>query len=609
MAVSASVFPIGYTNFEELISAQKVYVDKTAHLPGLVDGDKVTLLLRPHRFGKTLSMSMLATFLEMNYQNPEDRSRQERLFKGLHVFQKEQTFCQKFMGRYPVISISLKSAQGSDFRSALKSMLLMIGQLYSKYDFIRESKKLDPLKIETLKRRIAICENESFDLTKENNLSTAKTIVEDSLKFLNDLLFKEFGLPSVIIIDEYDVPLQKATVNGYYPEMLEVVKALLGNALKDNTNLFRGYVTGCLRISHQSIFTDVNNFKSFGSQDTKFSDFIGLTVQETQKLFIEYGLKNRLQDAIDWYDGYNFSGTDMLCPWSVLNFMEDALDNDPATFRPQNYWASSSGNDILEICMRHPDETDSMRLQNLMEGKPQEIALMEFTSYPDISSDSNFDVFGTLMLHTGYFTKVRDSDCKAQDSEKSKGCNSTSSGSARMLIKIPNQEVRHCFADKANKLFGRNNSQWLHQALDMREAFLAGDVQKAEELVNSMLKYFISLKDSAYESFYHGFLGGVLGMTVTDDIKILSNRESGDGYADLVVKNNRALTAAILELKKSDDDEPLTMERVCKEALKQIDDTNYDHDFKATYRIIHKYGLAFRSKKCRIAKERSSTDL
>ncbi|MBQ8707492.1 MAG: AAA family ATPase [Succinivibrionaceae bacterium] len=601
MNIARKNIPIGISDFEALISGNAKYVDKTQFLkPLLTSSTAVHLLLRPRRFGKTLSMSMLAAFLEMNYRNPEDRSRQEQLFKGLNVYEKDKPLCDQFMGRYPVISISLKSAQGSDFTSSMKSMLLMIGQLYSRYDFLGESQKLDPLKIETLRRRIAICENESFDLSKENNLSTAKTIVEDSIRFLNTLLFKEFGLPSVVIIDEYDVPLQKATVNGYYPEMLEVIKALMGNALKDNTYLFRGYVTGCLRISHQSIFTDVNNFKTFGSQDRRFSDFIGLTVPETQKLFREYGLKNRLQDAVDWYDGYNFSGTDMLCPWSVLNFMQDALDNDPATFRPQNYWASSSGNDILEICMRHPDETDTMRLQNLMEGKPQEITLREFTSYPKITGKTSFDVFGTLMLHTGYFTKVKDNDDNELDSKKSEKSKNTSSDSPRMLIKIPNREVRQCFADKADDLFSTENDEWRNQALDMRDAFLAGDVQKAEELVNCMLKLFISLKDSAYESFYHGFLGGVLGMTVTDDIKLLSNRESGDGYANLIIKDNRALTAAILELKKSDDDEPLTMERVCKDALKQIDKTNYDQDFKATYRTIRKYGLAFFSKKCRI---------
>ena len=318
------------------------------------------------------------------------------------------------MGRYPVISISLKSVQGSDFQKAMKSLLGLVGRLYSKYTFLYKSRKLDPVDIETLRRRIAICKDESLDLSQKNNMDAAYVIAEESLQFLNDLLFAEYGIQSVIIVDEYDVPLQKATVNGYYDEMLKVIKELLGNALKDNKNLFRGYVTGCLRIAHQSIFTDINNFDCYCLGEAPYADFIGLTKAETENLLKKCGMENRLPEVLAWYDGYNgiaadSTGNGMLCPWSVLKFLSRALaeGNDPATFRPQNFWANSSGNDIIEICMRHPRDTDTMKIQNLLEGNTEEITLREFTSYPQITAKSSFDIFGTLMLYTGYFTVVR----------------------------------------------------------------------------------------------------------------------------------------------------------------------------------------------------------
>ena len=610
MTVSASDFPIGYANFEELIKDRKIYIDKTSYLADLVKGDKVTLLLRPRRFGKTLSMSMLAAFLEMNYQNPDDRSRQEKLFNGLNVYKNNQELCRDHMGRYPVINISLKDVDGQTEIDAMNALLNIMSSLFKKFRFLRDCRRLDPTTKTEFMECLEFCQRKNRELAKPENKETAKNVISTSLSFLMSTLVEEYGRPVAVIVDEYDVPLQKAAVNGYYPEMLELVRSIMSSTFKDNTNLFKGYVTGCLRISHQSIFTGANNFSTFGQQNEAYSGFIGLAMEETRQLFRRCGLESRFQEAVDWYDGYNFADNDMLCPWSVMSFLRDVLKSrEPSSFKPQNYWANTSGNDILEICMKHPDETDTMRLQNLMEGKPQEITLREFTSYPKITGKTSFDVFGTLMLHTGYFTKVRDGDSGERDCEKGMERESASSDTSRILIKIPNREVRQCFADKADELFSAENDEWRSQALDMRDAFLAGDVQKAEDIVNGMLKFFISLKDSAYESFYHGFLGGVLGMTVTGDIKILSNRESGDGYADLIVKDNRALTVAILELKKSDDDEPMTMKRACRQALKQIDDTNYDRDFKDTYRIIHKYGLAFHSKKCRIAKEQSQAAL
>ena len=376
-------------------------------------------------------------------------------------------------------------------------------------------------------------------------------------------------------------------MHGYYDSMLILIRGILSTTLKDNQNIFKGYVTGCLRIAHQSIFTGVNNFDCYGLNDTPYARFIGLTKDETAKLLKDCGMENRLPDVISWYDGYNLAGNEMLCPWSVLKFLSRALaeGNDPATFQPENYWANSSGNDIIEICMRHPRASDSMRIQNLVDGNSEEITLREFTSYPQITAKSSFDLFGTLMLHTGYFTVVKGAVPKAAN---------------RAVIKIPNREIQQCFIEKAGEIFNQDNEEWYSQGLDLRDSLLEGDATKAETTAKKMLELFVSVRDSAYESFYHGFLAGVLGMTGNSDISILSNRESGDGFSDVIIKNKAARIAAVLEFKKSGSDEPDAMDSICSRALRQIEDQAYDRELKKAYRVIHKYGIAFYNKTCRI---------
>ena len=345
---------------------------------------------------------MLSCFLEMNYQHPEDRSRPERLFKDLAIY-KNKEFCDKYMGRYPVISITLKSIEGSDFAEAMKEMLSLLLELLNKYSFLQKSSKQEEGNKLSLRSMIRICSKRDFRLGNKDNMNAAIDIAKNAMKLLSDMLYAEYEKEAVIIIDEYDVPLQKAKVNGYYDKMLKVIKGMLGKALKSNNSLAKGFVTGCLRIAHQSIFTDINNFDEFGINDASYSRFIGLTKDEAIKLLSQCGLENRLPDVLEWYDGYNFAGHSMLCPWSVLKFLSRALDteHDPAVFQPQNYWANSSGNDIIEICMRRPGARDTERIQNLLNMGTEYIEPCEFTSYPEITSATDFDTFATLMLHTG----------------------------------------------------------------------------------------------------------------------------------------------------------------------------------------------------------------
>ncbi len=580
-------FKVGVEDFEKLITQKLVYVDKTSYLEDLVQRSQVTLLLRPRRFGKTLSMSMLSCFLEMNYQTPEDRSRPERLFKDLAIY-KNKAFCDKYMGRFPVISISLKSMQGLNFAGAMKSVLGLLGPLFKKYAFLAASEKQDPAVAAALRQKISICYSDSFDLTVPGNIITAVGIAKTSLKFLSDMLRTEYDQKAVIIVDEYDVPLQKAKVNGYYTEMLDVIKEMLGNSLKTNdSNMEMGFVTGCLRIAHQSIFTDINNFDEFGINDTSYSKFIGLTRDETIKLLRQCGMENRLSDVFEWYDGYNFAGNSLLCPWSVIKFMSRALrpENNPATFQPENYWVNSSGNNIIEICMRHPRENDVDRFQNLLEGKTEEIAIREFTSYPDITSDTDFDTFATMMLHTGYFTVAKD----AIPSEK-----------YHAVIKIPNREVLECFSEKVKTLFSETNPEWGRMSRDLRESLFDGNASNVSAIINKMLQSFISVRDTGKEDFYHGFITGVLGITAGSPKELKSNRESGNGYFDLAIMNNSISAAVIMEFKISENSKASVRKKECAEALDQIERNNYDQEFQDDYDTIRKFGIVFFKKTCSV---------
>jgi hypothetical protein len=589
MAVSSNDFPVGIENFDKLISCRKIYIDKTSFLESLLtSGIDVSLLLRPRRFGKTLSMSMIESFLEINYQNPEDRSRQEKLFKNLAVY-KNKELCDEYMGRYPVISISLKSVNGTDFCDAMKSMLRLLRNLFEKYRFLLDSDKQYEEVKNSLRNKIIICSDDNLDLRCiPSNMDKAVATAKDSLKFLGDMLFREYGQRVFFIVDEYDVPLQKAKVNGYYDEMLDVVRDMLGNALKTNNSMEKGFVTGCLRIAHQSIFTDINNFVTCDLNNKRHSEFIGLTKNETENLLKDCGMENRINDVQTWYDGYNIAGSDMLCPWSVLNFLSNAHlpGNNPATFMPENYWVNSSGNDIIELCMRHPNSSDSQRLQNLIDGKTEVIRNCEFTTYPSISTDTDFNTFATLMLHTGYFTCARDVK---------------SAGNNTIVIRIPNEEIRRCFKNKAEELFSDGNSEWMEKAYSLRDALFAGEQENVQKIIDSMLMTFISFRDTAYESYYHGFMTGVLSMMITEGIALKSNQESGNGYSDIILTKKEGKTAVILEFKKSGDDRFITQDRVCDEALDQIESNQYDFHLKQNGCIrILKYGIAFYGKGCTV---------
>ncbi len=578
-------------DFAGTIRRKSVYVDKTSFLKDLVTtGPIVTLLTRPRRFGKSLTLSMLQNFLEMNYENPEDRSRPEELFRKLTVFKEDKPFCDEYMGRYPVVGISFKGVEGSCFKKAAGKLFDILVEQAEKFKFLLNREDISPYSNSFIKVILDL-QNRKESLFDQNDSLTidAESYISQFLKKITSLLHDVYHKQVFLLIDEYDVPLQKAKLHGYYDEMLSLIRGIHASVLKDNTNLYKAFVTGCLRISYQSIFTDANNFVCYGLRDAEYSDLIGFTDEEVRTLLAKYGMADRYEDVTRWYDGYNIGGSQMMCPWSVLHFMAKALGrkNNPHTFKPQCYWANTSGNDIIDLCLRSPSTDVHEKIQNLLDGKTEVIVANEYTTYPDISSEGNdFETFALLMFHTGYLTTDPDS---STDEDK-------------IAVRIPNEEIRECFAQKAKNIYSRHNPVWVQQAQDLTDALFRGDVNQSREIIGKMLMTFVGIRDTAhYESYYHGFLSGVLGTVTITGLQLISNAESGHGYSDIILKRKSDMTAVILELKKSDDNEPVTMKKACQEAIVQINQKQYDFSIRQNgYHTIRKYGIAFWGKECEI---------
>ena len=586
-AVSGDVFPEGCNDFEELIITGRVYVDKTSYLEDLLNsGTEVAQIQRPRRFGKTLTMSMLSCFLEMNYQHPGDRSRPERLFKDLAI-SKNKAFCAKHMGRYPVISLSFKNADGETFHDAVKAIIRGFAGLSDKFAFLARRDDLDTVFLQRIRDL-----NTGKARVFRNDGNFESSIWCLLLSFLGDLakcLHQAFNKPPVIIIDDWDHPLQKATARGYYTDMIDIIQGILSAALKDSSDIFKGFITGVHHISYQSIYSGFNNYVESNITNESHAELMGFTKDETATLLKTLGMESRLPDVIDWYGGYIIAGNDMVCPRSVMEYLSRALnaEHDPAAFPPENIRTNSSSDDIIELSMKNRRWRSLERLQHLLEGKTEEIALRTFTSYPVITADTDFDTIATLMLHTGYLTVAGDAVPSARN---------------RAVVRIPNKEVLERFSEKAKTLFSERNPEWLDKALKITAAFFAGEADKASDIIEDMLVSFISIRNTGYEYFYHGFMLGILSMTITNRMSMESNGESGNGFSDIVIKNSKTGKAVILEFRKCERDTPLETEKICREALKQIEINHYDQVLKKEYPEVFKYGIAFVKKGCRVIK-------
>ena len=554
--------PVGIDSFDKIRKNGFYYIDKSGLIEQLVQlGGEVTLFTRPRRFGKTLNMSMLRSFFETG----TDAS----LFDGLYISGNKE-ICDEYMGKYPVIFLSLKDVDGLKYENAKYRIMELIGREAERYFFLGDSDRLSENEKEQYKAVIAL---------QNGKYSMDENVLTSSLRLLSHLLFQHYGEKTVILIDEYDVPLDKAFQNGYYQEMVSLIRGLFGMALKTNDSLQFAVLTGCLRISKESIFTGLNNFKVLSILDSRFDEQFGFTDQEVQKILDDYELSSHFKETKEWYDGYRFGKADIYCPWDVINYVEQ-LRYDPAAV-PQDFWSNSSGNAMVRRFIDMADVSTKNEIERLIAGESIEKDVTPELTYDEL--DKSIENLWSVLFTTGYLTH--------------KG--RTESGKYRLVI--PNREVRNLFVKKIREWFSdvsRKDGQTLEQLCD---AFVNKNVEKIEQIFGDYLWNTISIRDTAVakekkENFYHGILLGLLGYKSTWLIK--SNAESGIGYSDILVEVPTNRTGIVIELKYAEGGD---MDAACEEAMRQIEEKGYIAKLKQDgMRNFIRYGIACYKKDCRV---------
>ena len=546
--------PVGIEDFEEMRKQDFYYVDKTGLIVDLLAGwGKVNLFTRPRRFGKTLNMSMLKCFFEIG----TDKS----LFDGLRVSE-EKALCETYMGKYPVVFVSLKGVDGLTFEDAYRRLRGIIREEALRLSFLKYSEELDADDLRSF-LRILSEEDTSADMVS-------------SLRMLCSLLEKHYGQKPILLIDEYDVPLDKAYYHGYYPQMIDLIRAMFQSALKTNSSLFFAVLTGCLRVSKESIFTGLNNLMVHSISDPSFDEYFGFTDEEVGKMLSDYGLEAHHQEAREWYDGYRFGGQDVYCPWDVINYVY-ALRVDPQA-EPKAYWLNTSGNAMVrELVDKSADGTTQMEIERLIEGETITKTLNEQLTHNEIRS--SIGNIWSLLYMTGYLTTTQ-----------------RPSG-GRYALRIPNREVRQIYMQQVLSWFEDKASAETDKLTNLYAAFETGDVDTIKEILDEQLLDTVSFYD-AHESFYHGFLLALLSTCANWNVS--SNIETGKGRSDIIAGRKDRKVGFVVEVKDVKDEEKL--ESACEAALRQIDERDYTAILRR-FRVkeIHKYGVAFWDKECRIA--------
>ena len=558
--------PVGIENFKEIRQLGFYYIDKTRLIEQLLQGwGKVTLFTRPRRFGKTLNMSMLKSFFEIG----TDKS----LFDGLYISGNKE-LCDEYMGKYPVIFLSLKGVDGLDFTTARRMLCAILKNEFDRHYYLKTS---DVLTDEDRTLFIKMLQG-SYDN------------IEDSIRMLSKLLFKHFGQKAVILIDEYDVPLDKAFQNGYYKEMVSLIRGLFGQALKTNEFLQFAVLTGCLRISKESIFTRLNNFKVMSITDSRFDEQFGFTDGDVRKLLSDYGMDSHFDEIKEWYDGYHFGRADVYCPWDVINHVDHLRDDSDA--KPQTYWINSSGNSLVRRLINRADSSTKDEIERLIAGEAIEKVIRLDLTYDEI--DNSIDNIWSVLFTTGYLTKI--GEVKLPDSE-----------SYAYKLVIPNKEVREVFVLQIQEWFkavvaNENDTMKL-----LSRAILDKDEQQIARQLNIVMGRMISILDTKApddmkENFYHGLLLGLLRGSNPDWL-IKSNRESGDGFSDILIKPEDPDAGIIIEVKYAKEIKGL--DAACDAAMAQIKDKRYDEALRDEDRCdILAYGIAFCRKRCRVVGEK-----
>ena len=564
--VNTMKLPVGIENFDEIRKLGFYYIDKTKLIEHLLQSwGKVTLFTRPRRFGKTLNMSMLKSFFEIGTD--------KTLFDGLYI-SKNKELCDEYMGKYPVIFLSLKGVEGLDFSSAKIMLCSIIEREINRHYYLKTSEALTD---EDRTKFAAMLQGD------DNN-------IEDSIRMLSQLLYKHYGQKVVILIDEYDVPLDKAFQNGYYKEMVSLIRGIFGQALKTNEFLQFAVLTGCLRVSKESIFTGLNNFEINSIVDIDHDEQFGFTDDEVRKLLADYDRAERYPDVKEWYDGYHFGNADIYCPWDVINFVKKLVADKNA--RPSAFWINSSGNDMVKRFVDKADQTTRDEIEKLVAGGIVEKQLRLDLTYDEI--DSTIDNLWSVLFTTGYLTKV--GEVKMPDSESY----------AYKLI-IPNKEVREVFILQIREWFKALVTSDNDNMRLLSKAILYKDEQQIQRQMNIVMGRMISILDTKAaddmkENFYHGLLLGLLRGSNPDWL-IKSNRESGDGFSDILIKPEDPDAGIVIEVKYAKEIKGLDV--ACDAAMAQIKDKRYDEALKEEGRCdILAYGIAFCRKRCKVIGEK-----
>ena len=552
--------PVGIDDFKKIREAGFYYVDKTKLIEQLLQSwGEVTLFTRPRRFGKTLNMSMLKSFFEIGAE--------KSLFQGLYISEKEK-LCAEYMGKYPVIFLSLKGVEGLHFADAQKMLMTIINNEVRRHYYLKTS---DKLTVEDRKQFEKMLLNEDVNLV-------------DSLRLLSQLLYLHYDQKVVILIDEYDVPLDKAFKNGYYQEMVSLIRGLFGQALKTNEFLQFAVLTGCLRVSKESIFTGLNNFEINSIVDIEHEEGFGFTDAEVMQMLKYYHCTNRYSDIKEWYDGYHFGNADIYCPWDVINFVKKLLTDSNA--KPSAFWINSSGNDLVKLFVDKADQSTKDEIERLVAGESVTKRIRLDLTYDEI--ENSIDNVWSVLFTTGYLTNIGNPESGVYE------------------LVIPNREVHEVFVLQIQEWFQRSVAKE-ESMPEFSKTILNADAEELQKQLNVIMSRMISVLDTKAreeqkENFYHGLLLGLLRGSNPDWL-IKSNRESGDGYSDILIEPENPDAGIIIEVKYAASISGL--DKACENAMAQIKNRRYDETLRENGRCdILAYGIAFHKKRCRVVCER-----
>ena len=549
--------PVGISDFAKIQNYGYYYVDKTGLIADLLEKEtaEVTLITRPRRFGKTMGMSMLANFFDIRKDSQE-------MFEGLEI-SKNTALCSEWMNQWPVLFVSFKDIDGLTFASAKGMLLERLANLFKAHRYLALSERVNPDDAKIFKKLSDLVNGHPTD-----------AMLKTAISLLMQMMRDHYGKPVILLIDEYDVPIAKASAKGYYPEMLEVIKGLMSTALKDNDALRFAVITGCLRIAKESIFTGTNNFVSDTISSSHLNEYFGFTQEDVGQILEDANCQEHAADIKNWYDGYHFGDLDVYCPWDVMNYLRDLQRNPKA--KPASYWKNTSDNSIIRSFIDYAGRSISRKLETLLSGGYIIQKIEENLTY-DYLHSSEENLWSILYL-TGYLTQAREEDLPAPLPEKTSA------------LMIPNAEVQEIFETTIQKWFDESAQTWNRKALF--DAVWSGNTETLTEQMNKLLRKTISYHDYR-EDFYHAFLAGIFAGA---GYEVDSNKEHGEGRSDVVVLDSEGDRVAIFEAKYSRTQD--AMSKDCAAALQQIEDRQYAKEFEDDYDSVLCYGIAFYKKRC-----------